>query len=129
MNYQCQNIDTVVMYQRALVVRNTGELIKEHMPVHFLGWQLLGALAVYEDKGVVHHELVFVDDRLKAINDPSFLLGPGALYIEDLDRVSDLLKDRLKQLVERAIIEVGFNDHGIYFIILGDPCKSHKQCL
>jgi hypothetical protein len=129
MNPQCQNIDTVVIYQRALVLRDTGELIKQPIPVYFLGWQLLGALVVYEDEGVVHHELVLNKDRLKTVDDASFLLRAGAHSVDDLDRVAGLLEDRLKQLVDHAITKVGFNDHGVYFVILGDPCEGHKHGL
>ena len=124
MNPKRHRVDPALIHQRALVLRYTGELVKEPVPVHFFSRQVLGALAVYKDKGAVHHELVLDKDRLKAVDDPFFLLGRGALCINDLDRTAELLEDRLKQLVEQAITEVGFGDHGVYFVILGDPCAS-----
>ena len=66
---------------------------------------------------------MLIKDRLKTIDDPAFLLGAAALCVDDVDRITTLLEYRLKQLVEHAIAEVGFDHNGVYFIILGDPCE------
>jgi hypothetical protein len=129
MNSQNDSVDAVVIHQFALVLRDTGELVKEPVPVHFLSGQVLGALIFVEDEGLVHHELVLIKDRLKAIYDPSLLLGGGAFCIDNLDRIADLLEDRLKQLVEHAIAEIESDDNGVYFVVLGDPCERREECL
>jgi len=127
MNSRRHRIGPAILYQRALILRYSGELIIETVPVEFFSRQVLGALIVLHDAGLVHHELMLIKERLKAIADPSFLLGREAFGINDRDRIADLLEDRLKRRVEYAVAKVGLDDDGVYFIVLGDPCPSRQQ--
>jgi len=127
MNSKSNSGDTVITHQGTLVISDEGTLIKEPVSVDLLGRKLLGSLIVIDDEGLVYHELVLVRDWFKAIDNPSGFLGQEARRaddLDDLDQISGLLEDRLKQLVEHSIAEVGPYDKGVYLVVLGGPRQS-----
>ncbi len=119
MNTQSNSINPVVVYHGPFILCDTGKLIEEPLPVHFAGWKVLGALIVFDDKGLLNREIVLVREKLKGINDPSFFLRRVPFRVDDLKRVADFLKDWLEQLIKHAVTEVGFDHYGVHYIVLG----------
>ncbi len=128
MTTQGDSVHPAAVYQRSLILCDAGELIEKATPISLLRGQVLGALIVLEDEGLIHRELVLVHDLLKRVDEPGLFLGSRALGVDDLDRVADLLEDRFQQLIEEAVAEVGLNHQGVYLVILGNvsECGEHS---
>jgi hypothetical protein len=127
-NPPSQSIDAVVVHQRALVLDDTGELVEKPVPVYFLSSQVLGALIVFEDMGFIHHELVLIEHRLKAIDASPVLLRGGAPGVLDLDERGRFLEHGLRERVEHTVANVRLNQEATYFIVLGAVCERHDEC-
>ena len=124
-----QNTDGVVVHQSALVLDGTGDLVAKPAPVYFLSSQVLGVLIVYEDMGVIHHELVLIDHRLKAVDVPPVLLGgegPGVLSQEEKSLV---VEHQLRRRVDDTVAKVLLKQEAVYYIVQGAVSERHDDCL
>jgi len=127
MHHPSQNTDGVVVHQRALVLDGTGDFVAKPAPVYFLSSQVLGALIVYEDMGFVHHELVLIDHRLKAVNVPSVLLGGGGPGVLGQDEKDRLVEHQLRQRVGDTVAKVRLKQEAVYYIVQGAVCDGNFQ--
>jgi len=124
-----QCIDAVVVHQRALVLDDKGELAAAPVPVYFLSSQVLGTLIVFEDMGLIHHELVLIEHRLVAISDPHRFLGPGPPGDRDPSQRVSPLKHWLQRRVEESVARVELRHEAVYFVVLGDVFDGPEECL